>query len=240
MSTEKLKYLSEKVANDLRDNVKTNVTRYQNGNFTDLVDDGGWSIELNLDVDLGLLKELEGDKGTEAEVKNSLLVWKTLSHMTPSLARENRIWTRLTHVECLAYARARWLKNISAEDLEDSVIAHFFADTQTRCRDDNAVGRLWWNVYIANSAMPSDLEGALKAMLKTADIRSNVVERPWVTSRPKIAAGILRAIIRNPIITETEAAFRTFMKTVNRRGGGMLFELMDDIELNSFMDECSA
>lgn len=121
----------------------------------------------------------------------------------------------------------------------ESVRTHFFANTQTKCRDDNAVGRLWWNAYIASMAMPHDHEGALRALLKTADIRSNVVERTWMTSRPKIAAGILRIIIRKAAITETELAFREFMKRVNKRGGGVLFELMDDRELDSFMDACA-
>lgn len=237
MSTEKLKYLSEKVAAGLRDNIRTNLEHYRSGDFSDLVDEGGWSIELSLEADLGPLKELEGDKGIQAEVKNSLLVWKALSHMTPSLACENRVWTRLTHVECLVYSRARWLSKTS--DGEDAVRTHFFADTQTKCRDDNAIGRLWWNAYIANSAIPGNLEGALRAMLKSADIRSNVVERAWATSRPKVAAGVLRAIIQIPAVTASEDAFRKFMKTVNKRGGGVLFELMDDDEVDSFMGACA-
>lgn len=28
------------------------------------------------------------------------------------------------------------------------------------------------------------------------------------------------------------------MKTVNRRGGGVIFELMDNNEIDSFMDTC--
>lgn len=233
----KLKYLSEKVAADLLNNVGKNLDRYREGDFQDLVEEGGWSIELKLEVDLNPLNDLVGETGSEVEVSNSLLVWSALSHMTPSLARENRIWTRLTHVECLGYARTRWLKG---KEIESAVRTHFFADTQTKCRDDNAIGRLWWNAYIAQLAMPADHEAALRAMLKTADIRSNVVERTWSTSRPKIAAGILRAIINQPKVTVTERAFRDFMISLNRRGGGILFEIMDDKEVDAFMESCLA
>ena len=233
----KLKYLSEKVAADLLANIGKNLDRYREGNFEDLVEEGGWSIGLKLDVNLDPLKNLVGETGVEAEVKNSLLVWSALSHMTPSLARENRIWTRLTHVDCLGYARARWLKG---GETEAAVKTHFFADTQTKCRDDNAIGRLWWNAYIAQLAMPNDHEAALRAMLKRADIRNNVVERTWTTSRPKIAAGILRTIINKPAVTVTERAFRDFMVALNRRGGGVLFELMDANEIDGFMATCTS
>ncbi|MHB1516335.1 MAG: DUF6339 family protein [Acidiferrobacteraceae bacterium] len=237
--TEKLRYLSEKVASELHRNVEVNLDRYLSGDFLSLEKEGGWSIKLGLEVDLEPLQKLEAGAGSAAEVRNSLLVWKALSHMTPSLARENRIWTRLAHIECLLYARARWLSGVSSGNAAEAVRTHFFANTVTRCRDDHAIGRLWWNAYIAGKAMPDDHERALGAMLKTADIRSNLVERPWVTSRPGIAAGIIRTIVRRPAITATESAFRGFMKTVNRRGGGVLFELMDERELDSFMDACA-
>lgn len=233
----KLKYLSEKVAADLLACIGMNIDRYRDGDFQDLVEEGGWSIELKFEGDLDSLRNLVGETGSEAEINNSLLVWRALSHMTPSLARENRIWTRLTHVECLKYSRARWLKD---KDIESAIQTHFFADTQTKCRDDNAISRLWWNAYIAHQAMPMDHEAALRAMLKSADIRNNIVERTWTTSRPKIASGILRAIINQPNITSTERSFRDFMIALNRRGGGILFELMDDKEVDTFMVSCLA
>lgn len=238
MGTGKLKYLSEKVSDELFRNVEANLDRYLTDDFLELARAGDWSIELSLDIDLAPLKELVGDNRSEAEVKNSLLVWKTLSRLTPSLATENRIWTRLCHIECLHYARTRWLDKVGSGNGPDNVRKHFFARTLTGYRDDNAIGRLWWNAYIAKSVMPDDIEKALKAILKTADIRSNLVERPWITSRPKLAAGIIRTIIRKPAISEKEEAFRDFMKTLNRRGGGVLFELMNDRDMDSFMDMC--
>jgi hypothetical protein len=238
MSSLPLLYISDQVDQRLQESIRENLTRYLESGFADLSTNEGWAIPLSLKVDLTPLTRLSVATGSEAEVFNSLQVWQCLSHMTPSLANEGRIWTRLCHVEGLAYARARWIGARTGEDAEDAVTVHFFGHTRTRRRDDNAIGRLWWNAYIARQAMPGKHHEALKTLLKTADVRSNIVERAWMTSRPSLAGAVLRAIIRSPVSTATEDAFRRFMKTVNRNGGGMLFEAMSSAELDSFVDGC--
>lgn len=238
MATEKLRYVSTRVDEELRSSVRQNLERYLETGFADLASTEGWAIPLSIDVDLEPLRRLKVDEGAESEVLNSLLVWKTLSHLTPSLANEGRIWTRLTHVEGFAYAKARWIAGRTGDQAVRDVETHFFGDTRTHRRDDNAIGRLWWNAYVAKQAMPTAHHDALKAMLKTADVRSNVVERAWTGSRPRIAGAILRAIINNPAVTATEKSFREFMKAVNRNGGGVVFEIMTEAEIDSFLGRC--
>ncbi|HEV7877921.1 DUF6339 family protein [Bradyrhizobium sp.] len=63
-------------------------------------------------------------------------------------------------------------------------------------------------------------------LLSKADIRSNLLERPGTSSRPVVASAVLRAMISDRRIAETEDGFRTFMRTVNKFGGGELFEVM--------------
>jgi hypothetical protein len=89
--------------------------------------------------------------------------------------------------------------------------------------------------------MPDDQLTALKAIVqKSTDIRSNIVERAAISSRPKLAAAIVRTIVREPKATSSEDGFRGFMKAVNRLGGGVVFEAMSDGEIDGFMDECVA
>jgi hypothetical protein len=238
MKTSKLKYMSEATSLGLMKGVASNLERYLSGSFSDLADTEGWKLELSLDVDLSCFEHLKPDRSPEAEVLNSMLVWRALGRLTPSLAAEGRLWTRLSHIEGIEYSRARWLANVTRDDAPKAVATHFFADTQTKCRDDNSIGRLWWAAYIAHLAVPENQFGALKAILKTADIRSNVIERSAVSSRTKIAAAIVRAITDIPEVSESEDAFRTFMKNVNRSGGGILFEAMPDDEIDRFMKRC--
>ena len=115
-----------------------------------------------------------------------------------------------------------------------------FAPNLTAIRDDNALSRLWWNVHIATIADPEDPEGALRLILKTADIRNNFVERTGTVSRRPLARAVVRAMRNNPWITSSEQAFREFMKALNRDGGGVLFEALDESEADKLIEACAS
>ena len=239
MSNSKLRYLSEQAAETLWEGVEENLTRYTNGDFADLFEVPGWQIPFDtLEVDLEPLKELHHDKSPKAEVENSLLVWKALYSLSPSLACENRIWTRLSHCEGLEYSRARWISSgADNEELIKSVKKHFFARTQTRYRDDHAISRLWWNARIAKNIRPDDQRSALELILSKADIRSGLFERRWMFSSCNLAKGILRTMEINSEILE-EKRFRRFLIKVNEFGGGKAFDLMEELEISSFLEKC--
>jgi len=240
MALDKLKYLSEATLAQLRSNIVKNYERYTDGDFLELAAENGWSIDLAMQFDPCQLKKLDPAVGAGPEVKNSILVWNALGGLSPALATEERIWVRLSHLECLEFSRKRWLKSSGKEATIDAIRRHLFAGTVTSIRDDHSVARLWWNAYVGYLAMPDDHERALKVMLSKADIRSNLIERTRTISRPQLAAAILRAMISDPRIAETEVGFRTFMKTLNRLGGGELFEVMPAAEIDRFILECAS
>ncbi|MYI68599.1 MAG: hypothetical protein F4103_07605, partial [Boseongicola sp. SB0673_bin_14] len=238
MQHDLLCYLSEQKLEELRRNVGQHRERYATGDFTDLEPDNGWAIEASgVTVDQSLLAGLDGKIRTAAGDRGaSAILYRALPGMTPALAREERVWVRLSHVECLDYARSRWLSGLEGEQLDLQVHRHLFGSSLTGIRDDNALSRLWWNMHIAATADPDDPEGALDLILKTADIRSNFVERPNTAARPPIARGVVRAMRRNSWITSTERAFREFMIVLNRDGGGVLIETMSDTEVDDIMN----
>jgi hypothetical protein len=242
MTTRALAFLSEATVDMLREKLVLHVERYVSGNFNDLAAANGWQIETkSVELDEDVLGGLDGSATSpEVEVKNSLLVHQGLKGMTRALAREERIWTRLTHMECLSYARARWLTNVKPEAVASTVETHFFARTVTQVRDDNAISRLWWNAEIARIAAPEDPERALRLILSRADIRLSFVERARTVSRPKLAQGIIRIMESDPWVLSSERSFREFMKVLNRNGGGLLFEIMDLTEVDALMQECSS
>jgi hypothetical protein len=237
---QKLKCLSEKSANDLYNDIDVNVERYKGGNFDDLSKEYGWSVELQVNANLDALKDLDPSSGKDSEVKNSLLVWRALNELTPGLACENRIWTRMTHLEGLDYSRQRWINVTSDETVIKSVRDHLFADTRTKWRDDNAISRLWWSAYIASLVSPIDQKTVLDLILSKADIRSNFIERSQISSRPKLAAGIIRAMMNDSWITDKENNYRVFMKQINKYGGGILFEALNEIDVDAFISQCTA
>lgn len=236
-----LRHISEGALDDLRESISSNLSRYRGQGFNDFADEYKWNIELEIEVDNGLLSELDSTVQkniVEIDLQNSKIVGRALANLTPSLANEELIWVRLSHVEAFEYSRSRWLPDSSDNVLEKNIATHLFAPTQTAIRDDHAISRLWWNYQVALSSMPEDVDLALKLIMKTADIRSNFVERIWMSSRRPIAGAILRAMDTNSEITATENNFRTFMKIINRHGGGIVFEALNDGEIDLFVEEC--
>lgn len=234
----KLLYVGQQVADDLRNKIGENLDRYKGGDFLDLEAAGDWRIPLSFEADLDKLKALRPDGGAASEIQNSLVVGQVLHRLTPTLARENRIWIRLSHVECLEYSRRRWL---NPEKDEGKVIAdvgkHFFAPTLTGCRDDHAISRLWWNHHIANILMPDNPARALKKILALADIRQGLVERPGIGARPVLGRGIIRLLETQEHLVEGKL-FGRFMVHVNLMGAGIVFEAWDDSKVDQFMARC--
>lgn len=234
----KLLYLGQQIADDLKNNIAQNLSRYKNDNFLDLEAAGDWRIPLSIDADLDALKDLSEDGGPEAEIRNSLTVGHALKALTPTLARENRIWVRLSHIECLEYSRKRWLRSDADDDkVEKDVSKHFFAPTLTGCRDDHAISRLWWNHRIAKQILPENPARALKRILALADIRQGLVERPGIGARPQLGRGIIRLLEKEEGLTDGKL-FGEFMKKVNLMGAGIAFEVWEESKVDQFMQRC--
>lgn len=240
MAVGQVKYLSETKLEELKISVADNLERYRSGEFVGLSADNGWSISSDLaHVDFDILSSLDCTDRVSADIHNSIIVYAALGGMTPALAMEERVWARLTHLECLDYARARWPIKGDEQSQVKNIISHFFAPGRTGVRDDNAVSRLWWNMHIAHIADPSDPEGALSLILKTADIRKQIVERPNTAARKPLIKALMRAMRVNQWITSTEAAFRRFMVELNRDAGGVLFEVHSEAVIDSVMLRCA-
>ena len=238
---EPLKYLSDAAISQLRRDVFKNIERYSGKGFRDLASEPGWDIPVGLDYDAELLATLDLEKPrllAAVDMKNSVIVGRALANLDPSTANEERIWVRLAHLEAFQYCRTRWLESLSEEQIPSQVETHFFASSQTGIRDDHALSRLWWNYQIAMICQPEDVDTALKLIMKTADIRSNFVERIWMTSRRRISGAVFRAMQSDPWITDAEANFREFMKSINRLGGGVVFEALSEGETDSFVADC--
>jgi len=235
----RLLYVGQQTADFLGDHIEDHLDRYTVSGFDDLEAEGDWRIPLSVQADPDLLSGLMHEKGQQAEVHNSILVGRALPNLTPSLARENRIWIRLSHVEGLEYSRKRWLTGVPEAKLAQAVRVHFFAPTWTGCRDDHAISRLWWNHRIASMLMPDAPEDALTLMLSSADIRANFIERPRVGTRLPLARGIIDELRNNEALRSSESRFRQFMKLLNAQGAGQYVEVWSADKINDLVRNCA-
>jgi hypothetical protein len=87
-------------------------------------------------------------------------------------------------------------------------------------------------------ADPDNHERALRLILHSADIRSNLVERPWIFARPILASSILRMMQAESWLLQVEHHFREFMKAVNLLGSGLAFESMAYPDIELFLRRC--
>lgn len=235
----KLLYVGQQIADELSINIAINIDRYQDGDFLDLESAGDWRIPLSISADLDELYMLRPEGRPEDEINNSILVARALRELTPSLARENRIWVRLSHIECLDYSRKRWLSSkANDEKILADIRKHFFAPTLPGCRDDHSISRLWWNHRIAKQIMPEEPVRALKIILARADLRLTLIERPGIGARPNLARGIIRTLESNIALLKGEDFFRRFMKKVNLLGAGIAFEALSDQAIDQFLKDC--
>lgn len=228
-----LRYVSRTVAEDLFEQVPNNLERYLSGDFSDLSAELGWALRTTgVTLDLSALNLLISDRSPEAEVANSIAVFDMLKGLTPAIARDERIWVRLCHVEGLEFARKRWIG--TSNPIRD-IRLHFFASSLAQCRDDNAFGRLWWNAYIARFVSPDDPEGALRQILKRANIRLQFVDRANTSFRKPLAQGLIRLLASEPWLNSHDRAFEDYIRVLDRNGGGRMFEAASDSEIDDFL-----
>lgn len=240
MTSENLRYVSEGRVVELLSKIPDNLDRYVSGDFLDLESENGWQIESSLvKVNLARLGQLSGANGSAKEdIENSIIVHDALAGMTPAIAMDERVWVRLSHVECLGYARSRWLAGNEGEQLEKAIVSHMFARGRTGIRDDNAISRLWWNMQIAKMIDPLDPEGTLRMILLTSDYRMALVERSYTSARLPLARAIVRSLQSGTWIAERKDNFLEFMKELNRDAGGMLFEALSENEADKIVSSC--
>lgn len=237
MSMEPMRLLASGVVDDLSKNIAGNLSRYMEGDFVDLEKQSGWAIETTLARwDPAIAASLDPSGTPAAEIKNSLLIYKGLQGMTPALACEERLWARLCHVECLDYARKRWLGK--EEAAEPAVRLHFFAAGLRGYRDRNAIGRLWWNGHVAALAMPDNIEAGLERLLTRANIRLQIVDRADSAFRQPLVSGIFRLLGTEDWFDTYDAAIADFMFEVNKRSGGLMFEALEPEVIDNHLHIC--
>ena len=221
MNPTRIPYVSLNTEQMLWRDGASNMLRYASSGFDDLLAMPGATLYMDQTYDPAPLMELDADKG---DLHNTRLVWRALKGLTPALARENRLWTRICHSEALTYARDRWWKGASAAEAESLTQLHCFARTRNQCRDDNAIARLWWSAFAAYRLHPSDFEGALAALLKKADTRAAIVERPWTGARVPIGREIIRALQNDEWLSGKDDNLREVMKDLNVSAAGLAIE----------------
>jgi hypothetical protein len=232
---------------DLHDNLDL----YRDGHFNFLEEDETLTFTLSESIQLDLealepLLKFDGRGKTAPEIAStdtefSSILFKSISSMEPSLARDPRLWTFLSHTYFLNYLRNRYPLPKDDDKALKIIKAHYFCTEEKRSVErNNGVSRLWWMAFVVSKVDELQLDDSLKAFLATTDIRANIFERPSTSQNTNVLTGILKVISnaiteQDPIIERKN--FREFMKQINIWGGYMLIGDLEQNEIDEKLQE---
>jgi hypothetical protein len=222
--------------------VANNLDLYRSGDFTDLLHDQSHFLDSSCTTDEEALKKITGTKENNNEVECCLNIFPAISGVSSYLARDERLWARLCHIELLDYARSRWPIPANDEKAVAHIKKHFFAKGARGIERDNAASRLWWMAKICNKVKGLPLEQSLTAFLHQSDVRANIVERPTTSQNATLLSSVVNKLhesYNGDKALYERKRFRSVMKNLNLEGGVRLLEVLGDKELNKLVDKIS-
>jgi hypothetical protein len=230
----------------LYEQVQTNLPRYRKAkHFNEILGDHSLTRELDIEFYPEFFEKLrKPDEETslfEVEVENCQLVFDALPGLTPSDARDARLWVFLCHTYGLAYSRARW--PVAENDLRavKDIRNHFFAKDGTRdIERNNALSRLWWMTHLCKRVTSLPLEKALEALLYKTDVRAQIIEHPTLMQNPRLFAVVIEKLRES--FESDEALFdrktsRSFISKLDTLGGFKLLDIFPENQLNNVINQ---
>lgn len=235
-----IKLFKASAARELYESVPSNLAAYRSGSFESMVTDGSLFLESACELSPEAITDVHCTTSDDREVECCLAISKGLTGVTPYLARDERLWVRLTHIEFLSYARTRWAIPDDDEKAVSHIRKHFFANGSRGIERDNAVSRLWWMATICSKVQNLNLHDALTAFLFQSDVRANIIERPTTSQNPTVLSAVVNKLHESyngdQSLFERER-FRAVMKKLNIEGGVRLLEALETNEIDAVVEK---
>lgn len=233
-------FKSQKVR-DLTKQIAENLDFYRNGNFDLIANDPENFFVTELEIDEEKLALIDCEKNNQKEVENCVLMYESMGEISNYLARDERLWTYLTHTTLLKYTRSRWPIPEDDEKAIKHIRNHFFCIGARGIERDNAASRLWWMASLCNRASGISFRESLTCLLLQSDVRANIVERPTTSQNINIFSAILKKLNESyktdKKLFERET-FRSVMKWLNLFGGVKLLGALPESRIANILDEC--
>jgi len=138
--------------------VPNNLDVYRNGSFEHLLADSSLFLASACKLNEEAALQIDCTAEDDNEVACCLAVTSAVEGVTAYLARDERLWARLTHIEFLNYARTRWPIPKDDEKAISHIRKHMFARGSRGVERDNAISRLWWMTNICSKVSGLSLE----------------------------------------------------------------------------------
>ena len=196
----------------------------------DVPDDDKFEIEgTEFQEDLFESLKIEKPFG-QCDLTNSKIVYEGLHGLTPSMARDDRVWIALAHYFGAGFIIDRHIDKEETRKKRHLAILKFFFAIDPNAKGIRALtrthglSRLWWTAYTASKIGADTLDECLKIFSSDTDFRNQVMERP--TNGNGASTVRSTCLARQALLASgrkvTRDQMRDWMVEINFIGGGML------------------
>lgn len=233
----------------LRGNVAQNLARYSESKPWAGKSTGNGQVRLPslLEPCVPLDLELPDQSGLK-DLENTKIVFNAFPNLTPLQARDPRLWTRLTHVECWKYMRKRW--DVTRQTGDDAkkqryILEHYFVrQNQSRMLLRNGIARLWWYGYLTHDPRRTNPFELTEVLLSSLDIAQQVLERNMGRAH-SIRIGFLDFLRKNNArlgrnSDQRRKRIRELAKALNLQGGVTVLDCLTNQDVEEFLQKLLA
>ena len=179
--------------------------------------------------------------------KNCDVIFAALPGLTPVEATDERIWVSLCFNQFNDYVNARWpvkdqtATGASQKSLSSALLSHrFTGTTRTRWRD-NAISRLWWMAYYADSFEDLDSSSTLNILCLDSDLVASFLGRPWTANNRIVAKCLINELHAKYSIRDSPPfsrfKFRETLKEIDLRSGRLLLGSLNESKIITLVSE---
>ena len=235
----KLRYFTSQTVEVLRGSVGEHLDwYYEAGEEPYPVQVGGADLRESSIVGESLNNKLDvgGPRSSEQDAANAMVVYGALRNLTRQQAADERFWVHVSHIDCPSYIATRWLRSRPERDNDamTKVVNHFFARGTRGVTRDHGVARLWWLGATAHEIHPDCPRLFLDIVLHRQDVRSALIERPSLSMNVQVLRAIFE-VMRDYWDSDRHLfdrdVFRSWMASLNRRGGVLLLDALAEDRL---------
>lgn len=243
-----IRYLTEAGVNSLRYNIRNCLDWYYAPTISyEEIEANDIRTARTISVDS--LDDIALDQeGPASDAANAVKVYQALQNLKPPDAADERLWVYITHRIWPRYSSNRWLKN-RPDDPEKAIRqieTRFFAKSDRVLISRNAVSRLWWLGKIAHEVDRNKPRRFLDLILHKQELGLTLMERPFLSYNRRILKCIYAVMATHWEASGPEAKlfdrlpFRQWMNSLNRLGGIVLLDALNDEQLQAVVNQEAA
>lgn len=206
----------------LKSRIEENIPLYKGDVFP--IDEDEVIVMPDVEKPNGLLEKLLVNPKNDLD--NAIEVYNSFESLSPIAASQDSFWSYLTHKDLFEYVQKRWDVVMSDEANKATIREHFFGTNR------NAIGELWWNVYLTIDEHREDKFELTRILYKQTDITQNLCASVALFPNKNAIHGILEFYLEHKEVLDNAINNRNrfITQSLNRWGGAkklMYFEKED-------------